>query len=104
MTRALLALLLWMWPAATAHAQSTDIASLERAVAANPADARIRQRLADGYLSAARSMDAVAQLRQATALAPRNPQVWYALGQAYNAVKQDALETFREPSDAPWRE
>ena len=31
--------------------------------------------------------------------------MWYALGQAYNAVKQDALRTFDDsPEHAPWRQ
>ena len=48
-------------------------------------------------------IDTVAQLRAAATTAPRNPRVWYELGQAYNAVKQNALSTFTSPSDAPWR-
>jgi len=60
--------------------------------------------LADAYLAADRPMDAVTQLRKVTALAPKLPSVWYALGQAYNVVKQDALATFDAPSDAPWRQ
>jgi predicted Zn-dependent protease len=58
--------------------------------------------LADAYVAAGRPMDAVAQLRSATTTAPRNPAVWYALGQAYNAVKDEALATFT-PSDTSWR-
>lgn len=49
------------------------------------------------------AIDAVAELRAAAATAPRNPRVWYDLGQAYNAVKENALSTFTSPSDAPWR-
>ena len=49
-------------------------------------------------------MDAVAQLRRATELAPRVPAVWYALGQAYNSVKHDALATFTASSDEAWRQ
>ena len=49
------------------------------------------------------AMDTVAQLRAAAMAAPRNPAAWYALGQAYNAVKQDALASFTNASDAPWR-
>lgn len=49
------------------------------------------------------ALDTVAQLRAAAATAPRNPRVWYDLGQAYNAVKESALSTFRTPADAPWR-
>jgi predicted Zn-dependent protease len=49
------------------------------------------------------AIDLVAQLRAAAATSPRNPSAWYELGQAYNAVKQNALSTFTRPSDAPWR-
>jgi predicted Zn-dependent protease len=48
-------------------------------------------------------LDTLAQLRAAAATAPRNPRVWYELGQAYNEVKQNALSTLTNPSDAPWR-
>jgi predicted Zn-dependent protease len=78
--------------------------TLERAVAAKPADVQSRRRLADAYIAAGRPIDAVTQLRKVTALAPRLPAAWYALGQAYNAVKQDALASFDGSSDAPWRE
>jgi len=85
-----------------AIAQGPDIAALESAVAAKPTDVKSRELLADAYVSSGRPMEAVAQLRAATTTAPRNPGVWYALGQAYNAVKQDALTTFG-PSDTSWR-
>ena len=49
------------------------------------------------------ALDTVAQLRAAATKAPRDPRVWYELGQAYNAVKQGALSTFTSPADAPWR-
>ena len=99
------ATLLFVWLASTpATHQSPAVATLERAVAANPADVRGRQILADAYLGAGRSMDAVAELRKATTLSPRVPGLWYALGQAYNAVKQQALASFGDPSDAPWRQ
>jgi predicted Zn-dependent protease len=48
-------------------------------------------------------VDAVAQLRAAAEKTPRSPRVWYALGQAYNTIKQDALASFSSPTDAPWR-
>lgn len=95
----ILALLLSAWTI-----QATDVAALERMVAAKPADARSRRVLADAYLGAGRPMDAVTELLKATTLAPREPGGWYALGQAYNGVKQDALATFGGPSDAPWRQ
>ena len=88
--------------AIAAFVQAPDVTSLERAVTDKPADVQSRLVLADAYLSAGRAMDAVTQLRTASTLAPRNPAVWYALGQAYNAVKQDALRTFGQ-SDTSWR-
>jgi cytochrome c-type biogenesis protein CcmH/NrfG len=67
------------------------IASLEQAVAAKPADVERRRRLAEAYAVAGRRLDAVATLRKVTELAPNLPGAWYALGQGYNAIKQDAL-------------
>jgi len=49
------------------------------------------------------ALDLVVRLRAAATTSPRNPSAWYELGQAYNAVKQNALATFTSPSDAPWR-
>ena len=44
-------------------------------------------------------------LERAAHLAPESPRSWYALGQAYNAVKQDAMRSFDEPSEDPsWRQ
>lgn len=72
--------LLALWLSATPGAQSGD------AAARNP-------------------VDAIAALRKATELAPTVPSGWYALGQAYNDVKQGALGTFgAQPEDAPWRQ
>ena len=87
---------------AASFVQGPDLTSLERAVTAKPADVQSRLALADAYVASGRAMDAVAQLRSATTTAPRNPAVWYALGQAYNAVKEDALRSFGQ-SDTSWR-
>ena len=81
------------------------VALLEPAVAARPADVETRWMLAGAYTASGRRMDAVAALRKFTELAPTRPSGWYALGQAYNDIKQDALSTFRDQSeDAPWRQ
>ena len=48
-------------------------------------------------------IDAAAQLRAAAETAPGNAGAWYALGQAYNTIKENALASFSAPSDAPWR-
>jgi predicted Zn-dependent protease len=62
-------------------------------------------KLAAAHSAAGRHADAVAELRRVTELAPRLPRGWYALGQAYNSIKQDALATFdARPEDGPWRQ
>jgi tetratricopeptide (TPR) repeat protein len=48
---------------------------------------------------------ALIALERAADLAADSPRSWYALGQAYNGVKQDAMRTFEEPSEDPsWRQ
>jgi len=43
-------------------------------------------------------------LQDLTALAPKLPGAWFALGHAYNALTQDALASFEDqPEDSPWR-
>jgi predicted Zn-dependent protease len=40
-----------------------------------------------------------------TELAPKLPGGWYALGHAYNAIKQEAMASFdTQPEDASWRQ
>jgi len=88
MTPVVLALLLC---SSTLGTQSGDLATRDRAGA---------QAMRDGRFD-----EAVAMYREVTQLAPRLPGGWYALGQAYNAIKQAALRTFGEqPEDAPWRQ
>jgi tetratricopeptide (TPR) repeat protein len=79
------------------------IGPLEQAVAARPGDVETWWKLAAAYTGAGRRTDAVAALRKVTDLAPRHSGAWYALGQAYNDIKQDALATFDRPEDEPWR-
>jgi predicted Zn-dependent protease len=88
------------------RAQAAEaIGPLERAVAAQPADVDSRRRLAAAYAAVGRRIDAARELHKVTELAPEIARVWYALGQAYNAIKQDALITFDEqPEDASWRQ
>ena len=79
--------------------------SLERAVAARPADVESRRILAEEYSASGRFTDAVAQLRRVTELAPELASAWYALGHAYNAIKQEAIATFdTRPEDSSWRQ
>jgi predicted Zn-dependent protease len=76
---------------AAPDAQSTDLATRTRAAA---------QAMRDG-----RFAEAAAIYREVTQLAPGVPSGWYALGQAYNGIKQDALRTFDDPrEDASWRQ
>ena len=50
-------------------------------------------------------LERLAQLERAAASKSTDPRVWYALGQAYNAVKQDALRTFDDSLEhAPWQQ
>ena len=88
------------------RAQAAEaIGPLERAVAAQPKDVERRRRLAAAYAAVGRRIDAANELRNATELAPGIPGVWYELGPAYNAIKQDALITFDEHAeDASWRQ
>ena len=81
------------------------VASLERVVAARPADIESRRMLADAYGGSGRRIEAVKELREVTARAPRLPSGWYELGQAYNAVAQEAMATFGDqPEDSSWRQ
>jgi predicted Zn-dependent protease len=81
------------------------VAPLRHVVAAQPADVESRRMLAQAYVETGRPDPAVAQLRAVTSLAPKLPGGWYALGHAYNAVTQDAMEGFNDqPEDSPWRE
>ena len=105
-----LTLLLTLVVSSTTGSQSGDdrgqrIVSLERAVAARPADVESRRILAEEYSASGRFTDAVAQLRRVTELAPELASAWYALGHAYNAIKQEAIATFdTRPEDSSWRQ
>jgi len=46
----------------------------------------------------------LATLERATELAPTLPRAWYALGQAYNAIKQDAMRSFNAADDVSWQQ
>jgi len=82
-----------------------EAVTLYRALsAASPGDAQPLLGLAAAYSAERERMAAVATLRKATTLAPRLPGGWYALGQAYNDIKQDALRTFSGPEHEPWQQ
>ena len=81
------------------------IGPLKRAVAGKASDVESRRMLARAYAETGRPMEAAAQLRAVTDLAPALPAGWYALGHAYNAVTQDAIQGFNDqPEDSPWRQ
>jgi tetratricopeptide (TPR) repeat protein len=90
---------------AALSSQSSAVADLERAAAANPSDVQAQRRLAAGYEAAGRKLDAVAAWTKVTDLAPQTPAGWYALGLAYNAVAQEAARSFADqPADSAWRQ
>lgn len=81
------------------------IAPLQRVVAAKPSDVETRRMLAQAYAESGRRADAVTELRRVTEVAPQLPGGWYALGQAYNAITQEAIGAFdTQPEDSPWRQ
>ena len=123
--RSLLILFLTVCLCATPAAQSGDLAARTQAaaramsagryddavalyrdlVAASPNDPGLVMNLGRAYGAAGERVLAVAALRKVTELAPRLPKAWYALGQAYNDIKQDALGTFEgRPEEEPWRQ
>jgi tetratricopeptide (TPR) repeat protein len=90
---------------ATLSPQSSGLADLERAAAANPSDVQSQRRLAAAYEAAGRKLDAAAAWSRVTQLAPQAPAGWYALGLAYNAVAQEAARSFEDQqADAAWRQ
>jgi tetratricopeptide (TPR) repeat protein len=63
------------------------------------------RREADAHSAAGRHLEAVTALREATTRAPNVPSGWYALGRAYNAIKDEAIRTFETSrEDVPWRQ
>jgi tetratricopeptide (TPR) repeat protein len=90
---------------ATLSAQPSDLADLERAAAARPADVQTQRRLAAAYERAGRTLDAAVAWTRVTELAPQAPSAWYALGLAYSAVSQEAMRSFGDGAeDAVWRQ
>ena len=100
-----LALAALLFSLSTLSAQSNALTELERAAAANPPDVQAQQRLAAAYEAAGRRLDAAAAWTRVTNLAPQAPAGWYTLGLAYNAVAQEAVQSFEgRPADAVWRQ
>jgi predicted Zn-dependent protease len=94
-----------LFSVATLSPQASDLADLERAVAARPSDVQTQRRLAAAYESAGRRLDAVAAWTRVTELAPQASSGWYALGLAYSAVAQEATRSFEDSTeDRAWRQ
>jgi predicted Zn-dependent protease len=64
------------------------------AVDAQPADLIAHMRAASQATRERRFIDAITELREVTERAPALPAGWYALGQAYNDLSNEALATF----------
>jgi tetratricopeptide (TPR) repeat protein len=95
----------FLFLAASLSPQSSALADLERAAAANPADVQAQRRLAVAYEASGRRLDAVTAWTRVTELAPLAPSGWYALGLAYNAVAQEAIRSFEDrPGEAAWQQ
>jgi predicted Zn-dependent protease len=78
---------------------------LSATAAAQLNDREARSRAAARAMNEARFDEAAAIYRDLVAVHPHDPRLWYALGQAYNAIKQEALATFGDQSeDASWRQ
>jgi predicted Zn-dependent protease len=81
------------------------IAPLQRVIASRAGDIESRRMIAQAYVETGRPADAVPHLRAVTEVSPRAPAGWYALGHAYNAVTQEAMQGFNElEEDSPWRQ
>ena len=78
-----------------ARALKTDLASAELAARSHPDDAAVLNRLATRYLQAGRVDDAVAQLRRAVQIAPRDAEAHSNLGTALQA-RGELAEATRE--------
>jgi predicted Zn-dependent protease len=80
------------------------VAPLEKASAARPTDAESLGLLAQARLATGDAPRAAAGFRRLTELAPALPAAWYGLAQAYNAVAEQAVESFNaDDPESPWR-
>ncbi len=71
---------------------------------AQPTDPAAHIRAAAQAAREGRFDDAVTELHQATDLAPGLPAGWYALGQAYNDISNEAVASFDTPHESSWRQ
>src|SRR5262245_7917470 len=73
-------------------------------LANQPENAAVHMRAAAQATRDHRFIDAVGELSTAVAIAPTLAPAWYALGQAYTDVSNEAANTFRDGAeDASWR-
>jgi predicted Zn-dependent protease len=56
------------------------------------------------FVTAAAQSAAVNELREAAERAPSQPRGWYALGQAYNTIKQEAIASLGTREDFAWQQ
>src|SRR5262245_13110513 len=73
------------------------------ALATQATDAAGHLRAATQAAQERRLTDAMREIRSVIELAPMSAGVWYAIGQLYDDISSDAVSTFVEPADEPWR-
>ena len=78
---------------ATLSAQSSDLADLERAAAARPADVQTQRRLAAAYETAGRRVDALTAWARVTELAPQLPGVTDLLDKVAEGIAVEGMES-----------
>jgi len=64
---------------------------LEKVLALRPEERNARLMLAEALLHLERHQQAAAHFQKASELAPENPEVWYGLGRAFDALSEDAF-------------
>ncbi len=74
------------------------VVPLEKAVAADPANADARGMLANALAGAGRFEPAEEQYRKLTELAPDDSRAWYGLGTTYESIARDAFERLQKAS------
>lgn len=83
------------------HAMALE--PLEKVLAVQPRDRNARLMLAEALLNLERYEPAMAQFENARDLAPENPQVWYGLGRAYEALSEKTFHQLETANaEAPY--
>jgi tetratricopeptide (TPR) repeat protein len=80
------------------------IPALERAVKLDPSNVNARGLLAGALLSQGRAKEAAVHYRKLTSLTPGDPKAWHGLGQAYEALAEQAFNELTKTSEgsAEW--